>query len=144
MGCEEMSAYGNDKSLFEEATERLKKEREMKSALIQDLMYKDFIDDDGYPSESALTIIELWDFEDKKGWFDFIHGLWHMSSWGWNEDAADPEYDNGKEVYVYEISTGGWSGNESLIRAMEKNWGLWCTTWVQSRRGGHYIFEIGI
>jgi hypothetical protein len=45
-------------------------------------------------------------------------------------------------VQRFDISTAGWSGNESLIRAMEKNSFMWATTWVQSRRGGHYIFEI--
>lgn len=116
-------------------------QRKMNQHTIIDLMLKDMVDDDGYPTESALTIIELWDIGDKKSWFDFIRGLWYMADWGWREDVADPEYDNGKEVYVYEISTGGWSGNESLISAMKKNWMLWATTWVQSRRGGHYIFE---
>ena len=41
------------------------------------------------------------------------------------------------------ISTAGWSGNESIIYAMQNNKSmLWNLTWVQSRRGGHHIFEL--
>ena len=39
------------------------------------------------------------------------------------------------------ISTGGWSGNEDLIGAMQNNAMLWIMTWVSSRRGGHYTFH---
>lgn len=38
-------------------------------------------------------------------------------------------------------STGGWSGHEELISELEGTW-FWMFCWVQSRRGGHYIFEI--
>jgi len=29
-----------------------------------------------------------------------------------------------------------------IIRAMEENNSIWSLVWVQSRRGGHYIFEV--
>lgn len=111
-----------------------------KRRLILDLLEQELTDEYGYPTDAALEIITLWPYDDITGWFYFIRKLWHMASWGWNEDMADTEYDNGRMVYVYEISTGGWSGNESLIHAMHSNM-LWGQTWVQSRRGGHYIFE---
>jgi hypothetical protein len=111
-------------------------------ALIQKLLEEsDLLDDDGYPTDDALTIISKWHWDDIKGWFDFIHGLWYLSSWGWREGLKPDDWNKGEEVYTYEISTAGWSGNESLIYAMQENTMLWCITWVQSRRGGHYIFE---
>jgi hypothetical protein len=105
--------------------------------------YKNFdmLDEDGYPTHAALKIIELWPYDDKKGWFDFINHLWWQPNFGWNEGPEQHEWKDEK-VYRYHISTGGWSGNETIIEAMEMNKNfLWTMTWVQSRRGGHYIFE---
>jgi len=101
----------------------------------------DFLDDDGYPTDAALEIIEKWHWSDIEGWFKFINSIWHLRSWGWHEGEEDHEWDKDKKVYRYDISTAGWSGNESIIRAMQENWMIWSITWVQSRRGGHYIFE---
>ena len=100
-----------------------------------------FLDEDGYPTQAAHTIVELWPWEDKKGWFIFINSLWYMKSWGWCE-STQHDCDRGIPIITYDISTAGWSGNEGLIRSMEKNESSWHMTWVQSRRGGHYIFEV--
>jgi len=100
----------------------------------------DFIDEDGYPTEDTLRIIELWPFDNSKGWFEFIRDNWHLAHWGWREQEAIDEITNDKN-WCYYVSTGGWSGNESIIGAMQKNWVLWNVCWAQSRRGGHYIFE---
>ncbi len=102
----------------------------------------DFLDEDGYPTEDALDLIEKWHFSDAKGWFKFIHSIWHFASWGWGEREEPHEYKENEKVYRYHISTGGWSGNESIIHAMQKNEMMWHLNWVQSRRGGHYIFEL--
>lgn len=99
------------------------------------------LDDDGYPSDAALEIIELWHWSDVKGWFDFIQSIWYLRSWGWSEGLESDEWNKDEQVYRYNISTAGWSGNESIIHAMKENHMLWGITWVQSRRGGHYIFE---
>ena len=96
----------------------------------------EYLDEDGYPTEDALDKIEKWQYNDPKGWFKFIENIWHLRSWGWSEGYNE----NG--MYQYNISTAGWSGNEDIIRAMQKNKILWSVAWVQSRRGGHYIFEV--
>jgi hypothetical protein len=72
--------------------------------------------------------------------------LWAYHNWGWNtteggfDDWVDEKLPD--TTIRFHISTAGWSGNESIIRAMEKNHMLWGFHWVQSRRGGHYIFEL--
>jgi hypothetical protein len=83
-----------------------------------------------YPSEQTLEMIRGWDGQDPYGFFDFIESHWWMADWG---------FKRGKK-YIY-ISTGGWSGNEDIIAAMQDNF-VWFMCWIQSKRGGHYIFEI--
>ena len=105
------------------------------------LLEKELLDDGGYPTDAALDIIRLWHWSDIKGWFEFVKSVWYSPSWGWSEGLEPHDYEKNKEVYRYNISTGGWSGNESIISAMNENDMIWSLTWVQSRRGGHYIFE---
>jgi len=100
------------------------------------------LDEDGYPTEQCLEIISNWHWSDPKGWFAFIKEYWNMPAFGWREDDVPHEFRKDKIVHQFRISTGGWSGNESIIHAMQKNQMMWHFNWVQSRRGGHYIFEI--
>ena len=100
------------------------------------------LDDDGYPTQYALDLIWIWHFSDPRGWFDFIREIWYYREWGWSEAEAIDEIFQEKKITALYVSTAGWSGNESIIRAMEKNSMLWFICWAQSRRGGHYIFEI--
>ena len=106
------------------------------------LLDPDFLDEDGYPTENALEIVEKWHWDDARGWFKFIEGLWAYHDWGWKEKDESHDWNKDKIVHRYYISTAGWSGNESIIRAMQKNDWMWHLNWVQSRRGGHYIFEL--
>ena len=96
------------------------------------------LDDDGYPTDEALELISNWTIKDITGWFEFVQSLWALTEWK-IEDAVDDI--TNRTVTRYTMSTGGWSGNEDLIGAMQRNWLMWNVTWVQSRRGGHYIFE---
>ena len=106
------------------------------------LLNSPLLDDDGYPTTEALEIIELWPYNDETGWFTFIKPLWHLSDWGW-EVLRQPHPNRPEVVFDrYYLSTAGWSGNEEIIRAMMANNMLWSFTWVSSRRGGHYQFEV--
>ena len=111
------------------------------------LRTEEALDEDGYPTERTLWAVEKWPWDDPKGWFAFLHSVWHLADWGWHELDEPKELSNPlfpEAVHRYHLSTAGWSGNEELVRAMEKNDMLWSMTWVQSRRGGHYIFELGL
>lgn len=107
---------------------------------------EDPLDEDGYPTENALKLISVWHWSDAKNWFEFIKSIWAYRDWGWTEtvggvdEFTDQELEPG--TIRYHISTAGWSGNESIIHAMQKADMLWSLNWVQSRRGGHYIFEL--
>ena len=43
---------------------------------------------------------------------------------------------------LWTVSTGGWSGHEEIIEAMEENVLFWTLCWMSSKRGGHYVFEV--
>jgi len=99
-------------------------------------------DQHGYPTDEEIQKIKEWPLtDDYTEFFAFIRGCWWMPDWGWREEDAIDEFFKGKLIRRYSISTGGWSGNESIIEAMQENEIRWIMTWVQSRRGGHYIFE---
>lgn len=104
--------------------------------------YCDILDDDGYPTADALRLIENWHLDDPQGWFLFIQQVWYMSDWGWHSNIVPHRFREKTKIRQYDISTAGWSGNEEIIRAMQKNEMLWWKTHYQTRRGGHYIFEV--
>ena len=91
---------------------------------------EEIFDDDGYPTEEFLEAVKKWDLHDPIGWFAFIKSGWWMPDWGWHETTRR-----------YRISTGGWSGNEEILAAMEGNFVLWSMAFVRYERGGHYEFE---
>ena len=132
----------------EAALKQLEQDIANNKKLISELIdNSDLLDDDGYPTEAALEAIKLWHWDDAKGWFKFIEGLWYFRSFGWKEvdephEWSDMEQYKDRMVHRYYISTAGWSGNESIIRAMQDNDMMWHLNWVESRRGGHYIFEL--
>ena len=99
----------------------------------------EWVDDDGYPTEEMLEKIEKWGAGEGSynDLMRFIKPHWKYSFEGyWSENEYE---DDGTE---YSISTGGWSGNEDIIRALQSNWMFWSLYWMQSRRGGHYIFKV--
>lgn len=123
-----------------QSVENFVREHKEKFQSLYDAHHNDPLDEDGYPTDGALDLIAAWDYNDPRGWFDFIHSIWHLASWGWSEkDSTDR---SNRPIRLYEISTAGWSGNESIITAMQDNHILWCTTWYKSVRGGHYTFEL--
>jgi hypothetical protein len=93
------------------------------------------LDEEGYPTTHAFNLIEKWDFHHTDKLFEFIRQLWRWNKYMWKQT------DDGEKI-TYDISTGGWSGNEYLLSVLERNFVVWQFTWVQTRRGGHYIFEL--
>ena len=61
---------------------------------------------------------------------DFIEEIW------WQADTL--LYQKGKNVILH---TGGWSGNEDIIKELF-NSDFWIFCWEKTVRGGHYYFKI--
>lgn len=91
-------------------------------------------DDDNYPTEATLETIRQWDWRDLKGLFKFLHAANIYSDCGYCHLSEDGQW--------LQFSTGGWSGNESLISAMqegERGWKFGVALFAHCR-GGHYLF----
>lgn len=87
-------------------------------------------DQDGYPTEETLQAIRLWPYTDLVGLVRFVGDAWcHPDCWK----------QTGRQIEAHTI---GWSGNESLISALQGNPMFWMMCWVSSKRGGHYTFEL--
>lgn len=95
------------------------------------------MDEDGYPTQETIDRVRTWPAEDTPGLFAFLQALWAY------RDRFVPETvtELGRDRVHWHVSTGGWSGHEDLIEALEQNRLVWLLCWIQSRRGGHYIFE---
>jgi len=109
-------------------------------------MIEPTFDKDGYPTDETLDVVEHWPiatFADVGELLVYLHKAWWQPDWCWTiaKRRTREKYKGAPLRRLYYISTGGWSGNESLINAMEKNCLFWAFAWVSHRRGGHYIFE---
>jgi hypothetical protein len=94
-------------------------------------------DEDGYPLEATLITIENWDCVGRKNrvaFMEYIQTVWWAADWGFHRPKSDQGF--------WRLSTGGWSGNEDIIRAMRMNYLFWSLCFVQERRGGHYTFDL--
>lgn len=86
-------------------------------------------DQDGYPTTAELRRLRNW-AGSLPEMIEYIRSLWWQPDWGF--------------VYKYpslELHTGGWSGNESIIGALEDTF-FWYVFWEKSERGGHYWFKL--
>lgn len=108
--------------------------KKMKSKQQIELKYPDILfDDTGYPSEESLEFIKSFDFF-KIGFNElanFIKLIW------WNKEKGFVLKRN-KLILI----TGGWSGNEDIISALQNNYIFWGQCWQKSERGGRYTFKI--
>jgi hypothetical protein len=105
-------------------------------------MNEPFLDDEGYPTDEFLEQIEKFDLfkndlmhENAHELIDTLEEVWYFGDWGFKKRRSY------KGKFILELHTGGWSGNESIIKALNKTF-FWSLYWVQSRRGGHYLFKI--
>lgn len=91
-------------------------------------------DNEGYPTDATLVMIQHWPYKDFLLLMDFVRKAWRYPERF--TEAID------EEGHIFILSTGGWSGNEDIIAALQQHRLFWATCWDMSRRGGHYGFKI--
>jgi hypothetical protein len=100
-------------------------------------------DADGYPTDETLQALETWPYQDLAGALDFLAAAWHWPEFATHDisahEAAVLHAEPG-ERYL-RLATGGWSGNESLIAAIDANRMIHALAWRLSTRGGLHIYE---
>jgi hypothetical protein len=91
-------------------------------------------DEYGYPTEETLEkIAKLSPLDESIDEIvEYLIRVWH-----WHEDMIKWDKKHGN----LQLHTGGWSGNESVISALEKSL-FWMLYWYKSIRGGHYYFKV--
>jgi hypothetical protein len=84
----------------------------------------------GYPTDETLDAIANWPPDSFDDLMRFVISAWHPTG------------------HVYRargfvaLTTGGWSGNESIIDALESNQLFWSRYWSHIMRGGKYCFAV--
>ena len=82
-----------------------------------------------YPTDEELDRIRSWPSRDLRGLAEYVGSIWHW---------PDLWEIRGHTVRAH---TGGWSGNEEIIGALQTTM-FWLMCWQLSARGGHYDFML--
>jgi hypothetical protein len=93
----------------------------------------------GYPTEEELKKIK--ELKNVSELLNHLKSIWWMPDWGFVEYWGFTSFPIREKALKLELHTGGWSGNEDIIRGLQKT-DFWILFWVRSERGGHYCFEI--
>jgi len=94
-----------------------------------------------YHTEKELKRIQKWPTKDINGLIEHLRKIWNYENYFVTKWGRDTLFGN-RQVLIVEMHTGGWSGNEGIIEALEKNKSFWFMWWFKSERGGHYYFEV--
>lgn len=92
-------------------------------------------DADGYPTEATLKTIQEWSIRSNFT----IQDLLDYVEKAWRYNFIVRSGGRGQKRFIY-IATSGWSGNESLVEALQQNRMFWALCWLESHRGGGYKF----
>jgi len=85
-----------------------------------------------YPTEDTLNLIKNWSSKD----FELAELICSI----WNSDYGSATL-TGKRVKTLQLATGGWSGNEDIVAALQQTM-FAKVCWQMSKRGGLYIYKI--
>jgi hypothetical protein len=101
--------------------------------------------DGDYPSEKTLKRIKK---AKPREALELAQRAWHWDGWATRELRPDElamvrrHYEDDPMPDYYRFATGGWSGNEDIIEALDRNFLVLGMCWVLSARGGLHIYEV--
>lgn len=104
----------------------------------------EILDEDGYPTEAALDHIRSFSGTPQE-LADFIAEIWWpQNPLGIDGPSVTYVFDGKRceEFAQFELSTRGWSGNESVIDTL-RDTKFWSRYWHMSVRGGGFEFRAG-
>lgn len=112
--------------------------------IVHSAMSEPTFDADGYPTDETLARIREWPIDTMAAAaaaMDFVGRAWsYPKYWECEAEWPDPDWpSHPRRRYVF--STGGWSGNEDLVGAIEANQMLQMIGAWSWRRGGHYEYR---
>ena len=89
--------------------------------------------EDNYPSEDDLERLEYWKFHKMQDYYDYANFV--VSLWDFEDYAT-------LKGRTLKLITGGWSGNEDIIAAINSNILFRAICWEKSERGGLHIYKL--
>ncbi len=91
-----------------------------------------------YPDSRELDAIAAWKppegWKGDRPWLPILQ----LVADAWNTDMGRAK----REGDVWTFITGGWSGNEDILGALEENWSARSVLWLASYRGGKHEFGV--
>jgi len=90
------------------------------------------LEEDGYPTHQQLRAIRWWPWDNLEGLAEYVCKLWKYPNMA--------RFNRATGLLV--LHTGGWSGNEQIVEALQYHPIFWKRCWLMSKRGGHYWFTI--
>ena len=102
-------------------------------------MRKPAFDQDGYPNEDTLEKIREWSPGDWPGFWRVVTAAWDNI---YGATSYIPVSDDGD--FHLKLVTGGWSGNEDIISAIDSNPTANALFWLSSHRGGKHLFSLPV
>jgi len=117
----------------------------------QNLNLCDTLDEDEYPTDETLEIIAKWDvLHDAVNFLQQLKSIWAYDSFVLSDtppkeaEALLSMFDETKDLTSYKwlrLATAGWSGNESIVSALERNFSMQMH-WYMSVCGGLIIYKL--
>ena len=101
----------------------------------------EWLNDDGYPTEEALTRITWAAPADV---IRFMLAAWNQTygSATTKLSRCEAEVASHRTDKLIRLATGGWSGNEEVVGAYKRNHVAFSLTWRLSAAGGLHILSV--